>query len=274
MRVLAVSKDDNLIFKNEDILIQKTSSNAYDIPLRFELTIKHNIENLQTGEVYKLYIYNYNNPLELTLYKIDKDILDDKIYMRLIFMHKEFYTLLTNKVTPEKTQILGVKFKDVLRFGSNQLAFFFLKLRTRTGFLSINSNTLLFKDKFVNSAFSITNSNVASVSNRAVVKYLNSSKFLKKNYYTILENGEIVATKNGKGSYIYLAFATKSDIAGLDIYLIPQIQIETTDTNLVLGDVVQFENKNYVVNHIEYIYTISDKKVIYTLSVNIKELQK
>jgi hypothetical protein len=274
MKVLGVTLEDKktLICDDKTMLLQETDLHTYDVPLSIKITLKNSKPELKKGNKYYLFIFNIKQPVMLYLYEINKKVIAENVYNEYIFIHKEFYILLTNQVVPTSTEILGIKFKQVSLQGETQFAYFMNSLRKKGMFLSLDENLKL-KGMFVNNAFMIKGKKV-DVGNRFLLKDIRNNSNYKKNYYTILPNGKYASTKNGLGNFYYLPFATENDIKGLDVYLFPLLQIETNNTETMLGDTISFNNETYVISSMKFLYTTVTKKVIITLSKNVKTIKK
>ena len=270
MKAIAVSTiDGEILIHNQNIVFQQNSMNTYDIPFKLAVTINNNVNTLEKGKVYKIAFMGIEEPIILTLYEINRKIVNNLIKNEYVFIHNDFYKLIFNKVMPQN-QILSIKFNQCLINGSNQFEYFLNKIRQKSLFLALNKNLQVIT-KFVNSVNVSEDSTITS--NRVSVKRLMSFEFYKKNYYTIDTNNKIHKTKRGVGTHIYLPFVNKNDIVGLDIYLIPMLQIETTESNFLIGNTVLLDKERYVISHIEQIYTTESKKFLLTLSKNVKELK-
>lgn len=240
--IATLSKED--IIPNEAIKYRREHEYCYGVPYLAEIGIRTSV-SLKSGDEVLLYDSKHD-PIEVKLLKVHTEAIEQTPVEIYTFVDKLFFDLL-NSSLPETREVFSVSLNDFIIGSEGQLDYLILGLRKKSLFFALESKKAKqLHVKEVSSGEAIQ----LSLNDYRVQKLEDQNH--KPNYFTLLDDGSVAQTSNGKGAHIFIPFLTKEEISGLDVFLVPEIMLKTSfETSLKIGDVVDIEKEIYVVMEVE-----------------------
>ncbi len=249
--------DGNKIISNDDVYYSLIREYSYGVGLEVRVGIPYQNTKLKQDEEYFIYFADNSSQIKLYLHSITHEQIGRDKLVVYTFVDRVFSKMLKNKL-PNSFSYLDVDFKTYVKERNNQLKFFAFNLRKK-GLMLINKNG---KTQSIHIQKKLHEK--PKESEAFVVKPLDGYDLKAPNYYTKI-NGKVVRTQNGKSDPVYLPFATKEDINGLDNYLIPAYELLGTISMYELGDVVKINDKPYIIIEKES-FMYMDKRQVYLVA--------
>jgi hypothetical protein len=251
--VIGVFDNKNPIIKEEDIYYTLIREYSYGIGFEVNIGIPYQNTKLEQDKEYFIYFVDSNSQIKLYLHSIYYETIGKDKLVIYKFVNRIFSKMLKNKL-PNNFTYLEVDFKTYVKERNNQLAYFAFGLRKK-GLMLVNKNgktsSIHIQKKLHEKPKDIE---------AFIVKPLLGFELKAPNYYT-KQGGKIIRTKNGKSDPIYLPFATKEDINGLDNYLIPAYELMGVISMYELGDVVKINDKPYIIIEKEAFFYLGERQV-------------
>ena len=239
--IVSIQDRENVILSDNDIFSQTLKSSCYGIPLEIIFISQNN--TLEYDKEYSFVLPSLE-VIKLMLHDKSSVDIDDSLYTKYSFMDKDLCKIVLNEF-PLTSKYNNVKFDTCLE-NYNQLSFLTFELRKKS---------LIF---FYDSNYKQSLSNIVTATNQPTIEdemFINNhvelieykKKVTKKNFTTILENGNAISTKKGIGTHIYIPYLQEDEISSLDIFLIPKYKILSEMSLLNVGDMIKIKGEKTVV---------------------------
>jgi hypothetical protein len=249
-----------IILSEKDIIFQHNKSYVYGVAINIQVGTRKQVQ-IKKDDVVSILLEN-GNIIKLVLHNKDYENIDGDVFSRYTFLEEKFSMMINNKVDTTEN-FLSISFEDYLENANNQLEYFIFNLRKKNLLLSINEDgittkshlkTLMLKDekKIENLIYSD-------------IEYNN----IMKNFYTILDNGDVVSTKKGIGVSRFLPFSNSDDITSLDSFLVPKFELKGISSNLSLGDKIVILDEKTIVMETEIFFYKGQQTVVVTSGVEV-----
>ena len=262
--ILGVYKDDKKVINNYDIKYQMFKEYAYGVAYEVRIGVYGLYEGFKLKEKYKLYDSENKDLIELGLFSIEQETIGVKDLTIYTFMADEYIKILNN-LMPLDLDYNGVKFEDYVEYSNSQMKYYIFNVRKK-GMIQTYD-----KDKIVSTEHiqTVLGNPLLKINEYFDYREIDNYQNKALNYYTVLEDGSVEKTQNGKTLHKYLPFAKADEIQGLDTYLIPKYEVRTNDTIMKLGDRIEVGDDNCVVIEKEKLIYNGNIKSFLVLGVEI-----
>ena len=268
--VVLISKGDVQYMDTSSISYSLEHFNLYNIPYSVEVGVTDNslsrMDDLEIGEEYSVFI-TLEKSIKLTYsHSKSAQTIQGQASTALVFVNKEIFNLLHNKYN-HTNSVLGVKLTNYIGGMDNQFNIFEFELRkkgqvilTRKGKLEVSTVSDLTDEK---------PKYITSISNTKKIE----KRPLKQNYSTVIKNtiqtDNHLQSKNGKTFGEFIPWLNKAEIRALSNFFIPKIIAESESANrdILIGDLVSYKGKKYVIIEIQKFSFRSRILNIYILGV-------
>ena len=241
--IINIKKDGNVVINQKDIIITREHQLCYGVPLTSVLGLRFGSFSVEVGEVYKVLDDETEEELEAVLFSIHIEEIGSEKYKYYTFIKKEYSDILKNKVDIN-TNIDTVSFKNYTILNNNQLSYFIFELRKK-GVVQTLKNKM---EKQLHIT-DILHQEPIVLKKSMTIKKIENFQLKANNYYTILDDGTVKKTNNGKDLHRYLPFAKEFEIQGLDGYIIPKYEMNSTENinELVIGNLYKYNDEKCIV---------------------------
>lgn len=257
-----VWKDGTEILRHNDITYTHVNGYSYGLPFVIEIgAMEHLIDadKLIIGELYSI-TTKYNKMVELVLSEVNphQNTVENQASTAFIFMHLESHFLNHNLYAPSES-VWGLSLKKYIIGGKNQLQIAVFELRKMGLMFAVDQDFNVLQrhsTEFLNDEDKFL-SNPTSEKN---IKRIPA----RKNYASI----ELI-TKKGGDRPNYIPLLTESEIEGLDMFIEPQIILQSDDENpnVTMGYGVIYKESKYCVMEKNAVYIREKLRTIFTLGV-------
>ena len=227
------NSEEQLVSEN-DIKYRREHSFVYGVSLEYFVGTSFELSTITVGEKYVL-TFNNKEPSEFKLYSVKTELVGEDNFYMMRFIKPIFCDILDN-VVPNQKELFSIKFDKYIQSKNNQLSYMLLELRKKSLCL-VNDDKSEPQQKHINEL--LAKPQTIKDGSIYIARELSDYELRFNNFYTITSSQTIVQTTKGKNTHIYLPFATKEDIDGLNNYLIPSYELNTDLTNLQTGDLLE-----------------------------------